>query len=207
MKPSLVLLGAGLSRRLGEPKALVDLAGSTPLARLWRAARAHCDGQALVVVGASTMGARLEANLPPAARVILNPDPDRGRTGSVQLAARAAPGRDLLLAPLDVPLVPSRVFAHLARAWAEAGAPERGWLAPRTADGRHGHPILVGRALAEDLSLLAPDEALSTLRTRAAPLWAIEVDSPRIHDDLDSPADLALLRAIAADAIGLNLDD
>ncbi|MEY2746479.1 MAG: hypothetical protein RL112_1521 [Planctomycetota bacterium] len=202
MKPTLVLLAAGMSRRLGETKALVELAGATPLERLWRAARAHCDAEALFVVSSDAAGARLEAILPARARVVLNPDPDKGRTGSVQLAARAAPGRDLLLAPVDVPLVPAAVFAALARAWETGGAPPRGWLAPRTADGRHGHPVLLGAGLAEELSSCTPDEPLWRLRNRAAPLWSVEVDSPRIHDDLDSPPDLEALRAIA-----LNLDE
>ena len=202
MKPKLVLLAAGLSRRLGEAKALVDLAGATPLERLWRAARAHCDGEPLVVVSPATIGPGLAARLPNAARLVVNADPDRGRTGSGQLAVRAAPARDLLLAPVDVPLVPSSVFECLARAWEEARRPERGWLAPRTADGRHGHPVLVGRALLEELSDRAPDEPLWLLRDRATPLWSVLVDSTRIHDDLDSPPDLEALRAIA-----LNLDE
>jgi len=202
VKPTLVLLAAGLSRRLGESKALVDLAGATPLRRLWRAAHASCDAEALVVVATETVGPRLAANLPPGARVVLNPDPARGRTGSVQLAAHAANGRDLLLAPVDVPLVPASVFAALLRAWDEAGEPARGWLAPRTSDGRHGHPVLLGRGLAEDLSSCAPDEPLWRLRARATPMWSALVDSPRIHDDLDSPRDLEELRAIA-----LNLDE
>ena len=37
MKPALVLLAAGASKRLGTCKALVDLGGASPLARLLEA--------------------------------------------------------------------------------------------------------------------------------------------------------------------------
>ena len=44
-------------------------------------------------------------------------------------------------------------------------------------------------------SELDPDEPLSTLRRRARPLLAVEVPFPEVLDDLDTPEDLARLRA------------
>jgi len=91
------------------------------------------------------------------------------------------------------PLVPAAVFEALARAWLEAGAPPRGWLAPLRA-GRGGHPIVVGRELAAHLESSSADRPLRELRALAAPLLSLEVDAPEVLDDLDTPADLRALR-------------
>ena len=194
-KPLLVVLAAGGSTRLGETKALVDIAGRAPLERLVAAARTACDG-ALVVAGDAHD--EIAARLPAGCRLVHNADPRAGRTGSVQAAVRAAPGRDLCIAPVDVPLVPSSVFDSLAAAWSAAGAPPRGWLAPRHApSGRHGHPVLVGRRLLEELSAFGPDAPLSGLRALAAPLLQADTASARVLDDLDTPWELEELRRIA----------
>ncbi len=127
-----------------------------------------------------------------------NAEWERGRTGSVALAASLRRGQDLCLAPVDVPLVKRSVFEALARSWHSAGSPARGWLAPRHA-GRFGHPIVVGRALLWDLleksADLGPDTPLSELRARAMPVFFVDVDDVAVLDDLDGPDDLSRLRA------------
>lgn len=187
-----VLLAAGASRRLGTPKALVDLAGRSPLERLVRASSGVADAAPLVVAGHDLDA--LTAALPEGAELLDNPDWAAGRTGGLRLAAEHRPGLDLVVTPVDVPLVPEDCFLALRDSWAEAGAPERGWLAPRHG-GRFGHPVVVGRGLAAELLELDPDEPLSTLRRRARPLLAVEVPFPEVLDDLDTPEDLARLRA------------
>jgi CTP:molybdopterin cytidylyltransferase MocA len=195
VKPLLVILAAGASERLGQCKALVDLGGRTPLEHL-ASAGAACDG-ALVVSGADHEA--IARSIPEGLVLVHNRDWRAGRTGSVAAAARHAPGRDLLLAPVDVPLVPSEVFTALVHAWAEAGSPERGWLAPALAMGgrtRYGHPVVLGHGL---LLELPPSEApLSVLRERARPLLSVPVTSPRILDDLDGREDLDRLRRLQA---------
>ncbi len=196
---ALVILAAGESSRLGEPKALVrlrDREPSTPLAWLLDASRSCATEPALVVTGADH--APIAAACPGGIEVLENARWREGRTGSVRLAARARPGRDLLLAPVDVPLVPAEVFRALAEEWSRRGRPERGWLAPwlRVGGGaRHGHPVVIGRSLLGDLEGFSRDQPLSELRGRAAPLLGIEVASPAVLDDLDRPEDLLRLRA------------
>lgn len=193
-RPLVVILAAGESRRLGRPKALVELGGASALARLARAA-----GGGLVVTGAhhaQITGEVDRLGLP--FEVLHNPDWSRGRTLGLALAAAAHPGRDLLVAPVDVPMVPAEVFGSLRRAWAQAGAPAGGWLAPATTtptgQARPGHPVLIGRGLAARLPRLAPDAPLRSLREQASPLWTVPVAAEEIHDDLDTPEDLDRLR-------------
>jgi CTP:molybdopterin cytidylyltransferase MocA len=198
---ALVVLAAGASERLGLPKALVALRpgpGGTPLELLLAAGACLGDPHALVVTG------RHHAELAAFARTLVAP-PElvhnagwrAGRTGGVRCAAERRLGRDLCLAPVDVPLVPSEVFAALANEWRRAGRPARGWLGPWTPVGgarRFGHPIVLGRELAHALQDFPPDRPLAELRDQAEPRLALEVASPAILDDLDSPEDLARLR-------------
>ncbi len=192
--PSLVVLAAGASRRLGLPKALAPLPGGTPLARLVAAGRDLTPGAPppLVVTGAHH--AELLAAAPEGVEIVRNPRWELGRTGGVRLARGRRAGQDLCLAPVDVPLVPREVFLLLAQAWERAGAPERGWLAPRHGPS-HGHPVVVGRGLLGELELLGDGTPLRRLRERAEPLLALEVPYPEVLDDLDTPADLARLVA------------
>ncbi len=196
--PALVVLAAGASARLGEPKALARLRpgpGGTALELLLAAGAALGDARALVVSGPDHTA--IARSLPAAVEVCVNEDWAAGRTGSVRCAAGLRPGRDLCLAPVDVPLVPAAVFAALASEWERRGRPERGWLAPYVLQAgrqRFGHPVIVGRGLAADLKAFPPQEPLHALRARAAPLLALAVESASILDDLDTPADLARLR-------------
>ena len=87
-----------------------------------------------------------------------NPDWAQGRTGSVAVGAAARPGMDLVVAPIDAPLVPGEVFEALEREWKARGAPLAGWLAPATDGGsRYGHPVVLGRELARSAAALPPD--------------------------------------------------
>lgn len=198
-KPALVILAAGESRRLGECKALVALTPRHPL-ELLLAAGACCDDvPPLVVTGADH--AKIVAALPAGVDVVLNADWAVSRSAGVRAAADIRADRDLLLAPVDVPLVPREVFDRLLEAWRASGSPARGWLAPRcrTRDdsekSSYGHPILVGRNLVRDLEAMALEAPLRELRRRAAPVFSVDVRSRAILDDLDTPADLSRLRA------------
>jgi len=189
--PAAVLLAAGASARLGSCKALVDLGGATPLARL-AAAVAGLGGDPPLVVAGHHLE-ELRAALPPGCELLANPDWAAGRTGGLQRAAAARPGRDLLVCPVDVPLVPAALVQDLVAAWAAQGSPARGWLAPRHG-GRFGHPVLIGRGLAGELAGFGPDRPLSDLRRSARPLLALETAWAEVLDDLDTPQDLARLR-------------
>ena len=190
--PALVILAAGASRRLGQCKALARLGPRTVLARLLEAA---ADGlgatPALVVTGAQ--GAEIAAAGPWAAELLANPDWAAGRTRGLALAAAHLAGRDLCVAPVDVPLVPAEVFAGLAGAWRAAGAPPRGWLAPRCGE-RFGHPLILGRELVASLATWDADRPLKELRALAQPLLAWPTERAEVLDDLDTPADLERLR-------------
>jgi len=201
-KPALVILAAGESRRLGQCKALVAITPRNPLELLASAGARFDDVPPLVVSGADHD--RIAAQLPPGLDLVFNAQWSSSRSSGVRAAARARPDRDLCIAPVDVPLVPSEVFEALLAAWLARGSPSRGWLAPLLATpdasekNSYGHPIVIGRDLPAILGELPEDAPLRALRRRADPVFSVSVASRAILDDLDTPADLARLRARGA---------
>lgn len=195
---ALAVLAAGASARLGRCKALVDLGGRTPLERLLQAGQALGGERPLVVTGGDREA--IERAAPAGCDVLFNPEWSLGRAGGVLRAHALRPGSALCLAPVDVPLVPARVFAALARKWDALGSPGLGWLAPRLdlasddRTGRFGHPVVLGPLLLDGLAALGPAADLRQLRRAAEPLASLAVDAPEILDDLDTPTDLELLQ-------------
>lgn len=188
---ALVILAAGASKRLGQCKALVDLEGQSPLARLLDQGRSISAVAPLVVTGAHHR--KIAAAEPEGCELLENPNWEAGRTGGLALAAAARVGFDLCVAPVDVPLVPRNVFWILENAWSALDAPQDGWLAP-SFEGRYGHPIWIGRRLASELLSWEPDRPLRELRAQAKECLAVEVPHPEILDDLDRSKDLEGLR-------------
>lgn len=183
-----VVLAAGESRRLGEPKALAQL-GSRPALGHLLANLASVDASPLVLTGAHD--AEIRARFPEL-EPLYHPRWAEGRTSTVLAARAALPHADLLIAPVDVPLVSAATLAALVDTWRTLGSPELGWLAPRLGpEGSFGHPVIVGRGL---LARLEPGKELRSLRAHAKPLQSLVVSDAAILDDLDTPADLARLR-------------
>ncbi|PYQ23668.1 MAG: 4-diphosphocytidyl-2C-methyl-D-erythritol synthase [Acidobacteria bacterium] len=133
-----VILAAGAGRRIGGPKALLPIAGTTFLAHLARAlARPGVTG-IVAVLGHQARRVVAEAGLPPDVATVVNPRPDEGMLGSVIAGVRAADARAadaVLLHPVDHPLVaPATVDGVLVAL--NAGA----MVAVPAYGARRGHP-------------------------------------------------------------------
>lgn len=186
-----IVLAAGRSRRMGQPKAFLRLGGHTFLERAVLALREGGCGAVLVVAGDpgdGTAGAIAEAARGLGAQVTVNPDSGSEQVDSLRAGLRAV-GADAdaaVVLPVDVP----GASAHTVRAVIEAF--ERGDPPPPVVqpwDGtRHGHPVLFARRtwpalLADPL----PDGARTVIHAFAAERAAVPV--PRLAADVDTPND------------------
>lgn len=200
-QPVMVILAAGASVRLGQPKALVELHGSTPLEHLQRAWRtaAGTPADSIVVTGADH--APIAAAFGSQMELLYNPRWSAGRTGGLALAAERWPGRDLLVAPVDCPLVPAEVFSTLLLKWKELSAPDWGFLTPwvqfEGRPKRFGHPIIVGNEMVAQLPGFDPATPLRDLRGEATPQAGVGLSNREILDNLDTPAALEELQGRA----------
>lgn len=185
MAPAAIVLAAGASTRMGQPKALLLHRG-----RAWvRCAvdlAAGCD-PILVVTGAMDLAA---VDLAPATRIQNDAWP-KGQLSSLQRGLEIL--RDpagLLVLTVDRPHVrPATVAALLA---AFAADPACIWQPAHA--GRRGHPIVYPAALLPALRALPADASPRDLLARHEELRrSLAVDDPAVLDNLDSPADLTRL--------------
>jgi molybdenum cofactor cytidylyltransferase len=186
-----VVLAAGRSSRMGRSKALLPLATGEPfVARL--VGTLLRGGVTPIVVVTRPGDAALAAVLAPRAadhvRLVANPDPDRGQLSSLQqgLAAVGADVAAALVTLVDVPLVSVATVERLVAAWrASPGVP----LVRPAREGRHGHPVIVGRAAIAAVCGASPTavtrDVLSAFTARGLDV-PIE-DDAFAFEDVDTP--------------------
>lgn len=111
-----VVLAGGASRRMGRDKAGLELDGETLALRAARRLAEVC--AEVVIAGAG------RASVPGFPAV--EDGPGRGPAAGILGAARARPGRPLLVLACDLPQVPAALLAELARSAADLAVPRRG---------------------------------------------------------------------------------
>lgn len=194
---SVIVLAAGLSRRMGEPKLLLDLGGRPLLAHaVERACRSRCSP--VIVVVSEELRAHAGAWLPPApagrdVQIVVNENPAAGMSGSLRLGIAAVPPSALaaIVALGDQPLVPPDAFDRLAQAYMETGAP----IVMASYGGRPGHPVLFDRTLFPELQTVEGDRGGRDVVARHRD----RVRTVTFHDtlaaaDVDTPRDLEAIR-------------
>ncbi|MBC6989073.1 NTP transferase domain-containing protein [Hymenobacter sp. BT491] len=190
----LMLLAAGASSRLGQPKQLVQFQGKSLLRRAAEAAVASGCHPIIVVTGAlhSELLPELEA-LPVAA--VPNPQWQEGMSSSIRaglaaLEAQTASGAlgAVVVMLCDQPFVNELIIKGLVDGFDSAKVP----AVASAYGGRVGVPALFGQQLFPALRTLAgPEGARDLLRQHAAdllrvpfPEGAIDVDTPEQYRQL-----------------------
>jgi molybdenum cofactor cytidylyltransferase len=180
-----IVLAAGRSRRMGEPKALLAAGDATFLQRITGALMAGGCERVVVVVGTDRTASRIAAEARRVgAEVAINSDQDAEQVDSLRAGLAALPpeAEAAVVAPVDVPDIAAELVRHLVDGFRHSGAP----VVVPAAEGRHGHPVLFARAvfpelLDEDL----PEGARTVVHRHRAALREISV--PRLPTDLDTP--------------------
>ena len=183
-----VVLAAGGSTRLGQPKQLLTRGGETLVRRAARLALESGASRVLVVVGAQADVVRIAvADLP--VECIVNPAWQTGMAGSLRLAAQTLAshtGATLLLA-CDQPALE---LAHLQALREAAQRVPSGSAATRFGE-RLGIPALVSaRMLQKALVLGDGDRGLRDVFNAAGAAVAA-CDAPLLAHDIDTPEDVA----------------
>ena len=181
-----VILAAGASSRLGQPKQLLRFDGQTLIRRTAQTVLASDCARVLVIVGrdADDIASEL-GDLP--VEVIVNEDWPEGMASSVRCAAHNAGEADaLLLTPCDLPLLSS---AHLRALIENYRAGEAPIVASRYNEVL-GAPLIIARALWPELLQLRGDVGARRVITRHR---ASFVEWPDGAVDVDTPADWANL--------------
>lgn len=188
MKIVAVILAAGLSRRLGRPKQLLDWHG-TPLVRHSTQTMIDADVDRVgVIIGHHAAHVRLAlAGLP--VDLTMNPDFADGQGSSVACAARWAMAQhaDALVVGLcDQPLLQSVHVWQIIAAWRVS---QPAVLVPRV-NQKPANPVIWSRSLFAELVTLTGEQGGRLLFQRgvATPTW-LDMQTPELLDDIDSEED------------------
>lgn len=198
-----VILAAGRSARMGQPKALLTCRDGRTFVRALAEALQAGGVHRLVVVGRQDdHPLRLEVNGIDAVTFVVNDNADRGGQLSSLIAGLDAldgPGvsagmRGLMAAPVDAPLISAGSVAALIAAFSATGAP----IVRARYRQRHGHPVVFARELFDELRRANPEVgAKAVLRAHAAAILNVDVDDPAVVADVDTPEDYRALLGAA----------
>ncbi len=172
-----LVLAAGAGSRLGGPKALLRFGKESALERIARLSVSSGATPAVVTGAYRDAVAREATRL--GLREANNPDWELGRTSSIRRGWEEVGEVDVLVWPVDVPLVRAEtVRAVLQMRSAKAVVPVHASI--------RGHPVYLGAALRPAVLALGPDEPLHVVTRREA--VTVPVDDPGVLVDIDTPA-------------------
>ncbi|MCA1725851.1 MAG: nucleotidyltransferase family protein [Thermomicrobia bacterium] len=192
-----VVLAAGSSTRLGQPKQLAPIAGRPALAYTLDALRASRITRIVLVLGhaADEIAAALDLS---GITLVRNDAYAEGQSTSVITGVKAL-GDDVAAALMvvgDQPLLAPTVVDAMVRAFVETGGP---FIVP-VYGGEWGNPVLLARATWPLLDQLKGDTGARPILRKHMDM-VLELPVPgSLLDDIDTPEDYARLRARMEDS-------
>ena len=194
-----IVLAAGMSRRMGRPKALLPLGGLPMIVRVVEPILAVGSIDPIVVVTGHQSEQVIGAMDGCAVEFVHNADYEAGgMLSSVKVGCRAVADRcnAFFLVLGDQPLVQLSTYRALIPRdmglrpmQRNAHGPEaRVTLVQPSHDGRRGHPILLSSESIYEILALPADATLKAYTGRITTL-EIPVDDPGILADIDTPED------------------
>jgi molybdenum cofactor cytidylyltransferase len=193
MSVAAIIVAAGSSNRLGQPKQLVVIDGETLLRRAIRCAREAGASPLFVVLGAHRELIQNAIDFG-AAKIVANDDWEEGLASSIRAGVRAvqaeAPTAEgLLLMTCDQPCVTAEHLRRLIQMSYAQSAPTA--IASIYA-GIRGIPAIFPRQATRDLLALRGDKGARVLLAQPPwPVISIALEGGEI--DIDSPEDLAAI--------------
>lgn len=182
-----VVLAAGESRRMGEPKLLLPFGEKTMIESILDNLLRSKAGKILVVVGSHRKEILKKIGDRPVETAI-NRRYREGMLSSIQAGFKTLP-RDIPAALVclgDQPFIPFSVSNALIEAYEGT---QKGIILP-VYKRRRGHPILIDTKYRQEIMDLSPETGLKTLvHNHPEDILEIAVEAPQILKDIDYPED------------------
>jgi molybdenum cofactor cytidylyltransferase len=182
-----IVLAAGASSRMGQPKSLLTIGGRTFVRRILDTLREAGVHDAVVVIRPDAEDVAREISLAGFGRAIVNSDPTRGQLSSLVAGLDAIDGPRVvaaLVTLVDLPLVSVPTVATLLARASEAVAP----IVRATHGTSHGHPVIFKRELFQALRDADPASGAKAV-LRAHAVEDVDVGDPAVAEDVDTPGD------------------
>ncbi len=186
----IVVLAAGLSRRMGRSKALARIHGVSLILRTVKVLAPFAANKIIVVTGPRAQRMRVELRNRSIV-FVANPACASGLATSVISGVRASRfSGAVLLLPMDLAELSSRDLERLISRW--RGARRR--VVARRAGERASVPLILPRALFPRVREIAGDIGLRNLLAVSSAKLRILVDLPSAERDVDTPQELGAAR-------------
>ena len=182
-----VVLAAGESKRMGEPKLLLPLAGRTMIEAVVEQALASRANRTAVVLGAERERIETQIRRFPV-EIVFNPDYKSGMLSSVIRGMAALPGsaQAALILLADQPFITCGIIDAVISAYEEN---KKGIVLP-VHEGRRGHPLLLGMRYREEIGRLSPEIGLKELlRKHPGDIFEVPVRDGAVLRDIDDRDD------------------
>ena len=182
-----IILAAGESKRMGQPKMLMPWGKSTVLQTVISTFQAAGINDILVVTG----GARrqVESLIGKTVQTIFNDDYEKGEMlSSIQigLSAKMHEASAALICLGDQPQVNERSVRSICDAFLKSHSP----IVVPSYQMQRGHPWLVARPLWDELlEMKSPRTPRDFLKKHARKIHYVNVDTSSVIEDLDTPED------------------
>ena len=184
---STIILAAGESKRMGQPKMLLSWGKSTVLQTVITTFQAAGISDILVVSGGAHD--KIDALVGKSAQIIVNENYAQGEMlSSIQtgLREKMLESRAVLIALGDQPQVQARSIQHILQEYQKTNAP----LIVPSYQMRRGHPWLVAHEFWDEiLKMPVGGTSRDFLNRHAQDIHYVLVDTPTIFQDLDTPED------------------
>jgi len=184
---SAILLAAGESKRMGQPKQLLPFRGSTLLGQIVENLLQSQAAETIVV-----LGSQAEKIIPQIAgepvRIVVNPDFEQGMSSSIKCGlshiSEAADGVMIVLG--DQPLIEKETIDLLIERHRQS---ERGIILP-VYNGIRGHPVIFTMKYKDELLRLTGDIGGKQIVERhPSDVLEVEVDSESVVTSIDAESD------------------
>jgi len=182
-----VVLSAGESSRMGQPKALLPIDGETFIERIVAALKQTKVGKIIVILGHNARELQSKISHLPV-EILINTDYKLGQLSSLQLAVRnLQPDLDcdgMLVHLVDHPYLAPALVEEMIRRFYET---KKRIIVPKF-QGKRGHPVIFSNALFDEI-LSAPMEegAKAVVNAHRAETLEIETEEEGIAVDIDTP--------------------
>jgi molybdenum cofactor cytidylyltransferase len=182
-----IILAAGQSARMGQPKMLLPWGKSTVLQTVISTIQAGGVNDLLVVTGGSRQP--IEMLIGKSVQTVFNEEYEKGEMlSSIQagLKTKMREASAALICLGDQPQIQERSVRRVCDAFL---ASKSNIVVP-SYQMQRGHPWLVARSLWDELlAMKSPQTPRDFLKKHARKIHYVEVDTPSIIEDLDTPED------------------
>ena len=184
-----IVLAAGKSERMGQPKALLTYHGRTFLEQILDTIRESSIESTIVVLGHDREAIESSVSLGVS---VFNEDYEKGMTTSFQTGIRAlAPEVDgAVIFLVDHPVVDPQTVDLLISKFLP------GRIVLPVHEGRRGHPVLFSREVLGEILELSPTSGANVVVRRSQErITEVAVSQPGILVDIDTPENFERLKA------------